>query len=77
MATERPDQPKAPETIPGEVQNKILELCKGSGMPADQLLILSTVLRQFDNPQLLGMVKALGEHSSQVEGVQEEVRSQL
>ena len=70
MATETSDQPKAPETIPGEVQNRILELCQGSGMQADQLLILHTVLRQFANPQLPEVVKALGEHS-EVEDVRD------
>lgn len=76
MASEGKDQLKAPETIPGEMQNKILDLCRTSGMQPDQLLILQTVLKQFDNLQLSEFAKALGEHSG-VEEVLDRVRSQL
>ena len=78
MASEGSDQLKAQETIPREVQNRILEFCEDLGMPADQLLILHNVLRNFDNPQLPEEVaEELGAHSGTIDDLRDQVRGKL
>ncbi|MEK7545100.1 MAG: hypothetical protein AAB551_03135 [Patescibacteria group bacterium] len=78
MTTESHNTPPISlETVPREVQNRILHLCLSSGMAPEQLQILHHILRNYDNPQLEETTRALGKHSGTVEGVTDEVRKQL
>lgn len=77
MALEKSDQPIAKETIPRVVQNRLLKLCMDSGMPADQLLILHNILRNFDNPQLPEIAKKSGEQAVTIDDIIDHVRGKL